>query len=210
MSVRELAVVARVSKGTVSRWIRDIPLTHEQRRVLEMRNPIVNRQHAGARSIASHAREKRRTAQERGRSLAQSGDKLFTAGCMLYWAEGTKGRNTVDITNSDPALLRHFVGFLRRQFAVPNERVRITCNLFADHIRDQCAIEQFWLDALELDRSSLLPSVVNVYSRHSRRRRVGRLPYGTCKLRVSDTQVVQAIYGGIQELGGFERPEWLD
>ncbi|MFN0154400.1 MAG: hypothetical protein ACKVUT_08475 [Gaiella sp.] len=51
---------------------------------------------------------------------------------------------------------------------------------------------------------------MNVHSRHSRRKRTGRLPYGTCRLRIHSTQIVQAIYGGIQEIGGFERPEWLD
>lgn len=37
-----------------------------------------------------------------------------------------------------------------------------------------------------------------------------KLPYGTCRLVVHSTQVVQTIYGSIQEYGGFDRPEWLD
>jgi hypothetical protein len=39
---------------------------------------------------------------------------------------------------------------------------------------------------------------------------MNRLPYGTCRLMVHSTQVVQHIYGAIQEYGGFDRPEWLD
>jgi hypothetical protein len=35
------------------------------------------------------------------------------------------------------------------------------------------------------------------------------LLYGTCKLTIS-TQIVQHIYGAIQEYCGFDRPEWLD
>ena len=35
------------------------------------------------------------------------------------------------------------------------------------------------------------------------------LPYGTCRLSVCSTEIVQTIYGSIQELGGFDRPEWL-
>jgi hypothetical protein len=38
----------------------------------------------------------------------------------------------------------------------------------------------------------------------------GRLPYGTTRLTVHSTTVVQKIFGAIQEYGGFERPEWLD
>jgi creatinine amidohydrolase/Fe(II)-dependent formamide hydrolase-like protein len=36
------------------------------------------------------------------------------------------------------------------------------------------------------------------------------LPYGTCRLVVHSTEIVQTIYGSIQEYGGFDRPEWLD
>jgi hypothetical protein len=50
---------------------------------------------------------------------------------------------------------------------------------------------------------------VNVYSKYSQRKRKGRLPYGTCRLVVCDTSVVQSIYGAIQEYAGFDRPEWL-
>jgi hypothetical protein len=42
------------------------------------------------------------------------------------------------------------------------------------------------------------------------KKRLNRLPYGTCKLIVSSTEIAQEIYGAIQELAGFNRPEWLD
>jgi len=62
---------------------------------------------------------------------------------MLYWAEGSKGRNTVALSNSDPEVLRFFVSFLRAYFRIPNTRVRVTCNLFADHVERQREVEQF-------------------------------------------------------------------
>jgi hypothetical protein len=70
-------------------------------------------------------------------------------------------------------------------------------------------IEQFWLDILALPRHRLCPSVVNVYSKYSQKKRRNKLPYGTCRLVVHDTRIVQSIFGSIQEYGGFERPEWL-
>jgi hypothetical protein len=53
-------------------------------------------------------------------------------------------------------------------------------------------------------------SAVNEYSRASKRTRLGKLPYGTVRSAVCDTEVVQTIYGSIQELAGFDRPDWLD
>jgi hypothetical protein len=50
---------------------------------------------------------------------------------------------------------------------------------------------------------------VNVYSRYSKKTRKNKLPYGTCRLTVSDVRIAQHLYGAIQEYGGFDRPEWL-
>jgi hypothetical protein len=85
----------------------------------------------------------------------------------------------------------------------------VTCHLFADHYARQYEIEQFWLDTVGLPRSNLCRSIVNVYSKYSQKKRAGKLPYGTARVTVHSTQVVQSIYGAIQEYGGFERPEWL-
>jgi hypothetical protein len=135
---------------------------------------------------------------------------MHAAGCMLYWAEGEKNRNRVALSNSDPHVARVFLTFVRAYFAVANEDVRISVNLFADHLERQQEIEQFWLDLLELPRSCLTKSAVNVYSKYSKRKRVNVLPYGTCRVSVHSTAIVQHIYGAIQEYGGFEQPEWLD
>jgi hypothetical protein len=51
---------------------------------------------------------------------------------------------------------------------------------------------------------------VNVYSKYSKKKRLNKLPYGTCRVAVSRTRIVQSLYGAIQEIGGFDRPEWLD
>ena len=129
---------------------------------------------------------------------------------MLYWAEGEKHRNRAALANADPDVIRVFLAFLRAYFHVPNERVALYCNLFADHLERREEIEGSWLRVLDLPPECLRTSVVNVYSKYSAKKRQNRLPFGTCKLVVCDTAIVQSIYGAIQEYGGFERPEWLD
>jgi hypothetical protein len=155
-------------------------------------------------------REARLMAQEDGRMRAQQRDELFSAGCMLYWAEGGRDRNHVDFTNSDPEMVRFFVRFLKTYWSLRDEDIRVTCNLFADHLDRQREIERFWLDIAVLPRESLRRSTVNVYSKYSKKKRQNRLPYGTCRVTVARTRVVQAIFGGIQELGGFTREAWLE
>jgi hypothetical protein len=129
---------------------------------------------------------------------------------MLYWAEGGKTRNSASVTNADPEVLRFFVGLVRANFDVLGRDFRVTCNLFADHVDRQSEIERFWLDTLELDEWSLCKSIVNVYSKYSQKKRKNMLPYGTCRVAVHRTAIVQHIYGAMQEYGGFDRPAWLD
>jgi hypothetical protein len=207
-SIREIQAHLGVARSSVSIWVRDVPLTQEQRDELIARvrlGPLV----AGERS-AAHARERRREYQDRGRVLARNDDPLYAAGCMLYWAEGGKTRNSVKLTNADPEVLRFFAHFLRKCFDVDDDSMSIYCNLFADHIERQREVETFWLALLGLPETALRKSIVNVYSKYSLKKRANKLPYGTCRLTVHSTEIVQTIYGSIQEYGGFDRPEWLD
>lgn len=207
--MKEIARLVGVSVSSVSYWVRDVPLTTEQHAAL-LRRMSANGRAAAAAGRSKAAREVRRSNQEHGRRQARRCAPLHVAGCMLYWAEGSKMRNSVQFVNSDPAMVCFFVRFMRRHYAVSDEGFRLDCNLFADHIERQREIEQFWLDTLGLPRTCLRKSKVNVYSKYSKKKRQNRLPYGTVRVCVHSTRIVQSIYGAIQEYGSFERPEWLD
>ena len=167
--------------------------------------------HVKGRAVNSAVRRSARVlAQEEGRQLAERREALHVAGCMLYWAEGAKDRNQIRFTNSDPEMARFFVKFLRTYFNLKDENIKITCNLFADHLERQREIERFWLDTLGLPQSSLCMSTVNVYSKYSKKKRINKLPYGTCRVVVSRTRIAQSIFGSIQEYAGFEREAWLE
>jgi hypothetical protein len=186
-SVKEIERHLHVSRSSVSLWVRDVPLTPQQVAELHRRSATSPGQLAGATANAALGRERRHGYQVEGRTRARVGDRLHLAGCMLFWAEGDKCRGSVRLANSDPDLLRTFARFLRECYGAPNGRLSVTCNLFADHLDRQREIEQFWLDTLELPRTCLRRSVVNVYSKHSQKKRKNKLPYGTCKLVYSDT-----------------------
>jgi DNA-binding transcriptional MerR regulator len=209
-AIGEIAHRIGVSKSSVSLWVRDIELTPEQRQALLDRNPAYNRQLSGWTKVAQRRREERMAFQEEGRRRARRLDPGFVAGCMLYWAEGSKDRNQLQFTNADPVMARFFVDYLKAHFGLQVADIRITCHLYADHLARQAEIEQHWLSALGLPRESLRKSVVNVYSKYSQRKRVGNLPFGTCRVVVSRTWVLQTIYGAIQEIAGFRRDAWLE
>jgi hypothetical protein len=208
--IKEIARRVGAAPSSVSRWVRDIQLTQVQEEELLRRNPAYNRQLSGTAKQAANRRAERIAYQGEGRSLAVRADSSHVAGCMLYWAEGEKDRNALRFYNSDPEMVRFFVYFLKKYFDLRDEEIKITCNLFADHLDRQREIEQFWLDVAQLPRRSLCKSYVNAYSKHSKKKRTNRLPYGTVRVTVCRTRVVQSIYGAIQEYAGFEREAWLE
>ena len=208
-SIAAIHAVLPVAKSTISLWVRDIPLDDEHRRSLEAANPAVNGRQVGQRAWSRRCREERRRAQEHGRALARRGDPLHCAGCMLYWGEGSKGRNGVAFTNADVDMLRYFLRFLRESYGVSDDslRLRINCHLGNGLSLDE--IEQWWLTGLALPRSCLRTSTVNCVSRASKG--VCRsLVHGTAQLRVDSTWLTQSIYGALQEYTGCTRDEWLD
>jgi len=209
-SIKEIARLLHVSRSSVSLWVRDIALSDEQHAALQARNGLHERQRLANAAMSAKARIRRVAAQDDGRRRAKQADKLYVIGCMLYWAEGSRNRNKLVFTNSDPEMLRVFVNFLRCAFGVPDGRIRLTCNLFADHAERQRQIEDFWLEVAGLPRGSLCKSTVNHYSPYTKKKRTNKLPYGTCRVVINSTELAQTIYGSIQELAGFDRQEWLD
>jgi hypothetical protein len=133
------------------------------------------------------------------------------AGCMLYWAEGSKARNVLTFANSDRNMLRFFSRFLRKSLGVAAEDYRVRLNVYTNNGLSLRAIEDYWLEALQAPRSCLRGHSLNHYPTSTSGSKRNRLPYGVCSLRVArSTWLVQHIAGAIQEYADFEQPKWLD
>jgi hypothetical protein len=203
--MREIERRLGVARSTVSRWVRELELTEDQQHKLLKEGTV-----ARSRARSAYYRAQRLRYQEEGREEARRRDWLHAAGCMLFWAEGSKHRNVLQLVNADPDVVEFFMRFVRRYFPGTDQSVRVLCNLFADHESRRFEIEDFWLEAVGLTRNNLTQSVVNNYSNASKRTRINKLPYGTCRVSLYSTRAVQHVYGALQEYGGFHRPEWLD
>jgi transposase-like protein len=210
MSIKAIAARLSVSPSSVSRWVRHVDLTPSQREALANAGRHGEGRLRGAAARRDQARERRRAAQDHGRALAREAEPLHVQGCMLYWAEGSKLRNVAAVTNADPDLLTVFVSFLRRCYAAPVDALALSVNCHLGNGLTVGEIEGWWLGRLGLPPCSLRAATVNRPSRASRGRRGNVLPYGTARVCVYSTFVVQSIYGAIQEYAGIDRPEWLD
>jgi hypothetical protein len=201
-AANEIARILNVSNSSVYLWTKGIKLTPEQKKDIW---------HASGRKEewSNKCSLKRKHWQDEGRFDAQNKILLHAMGCMLYWAEGGKDRNQLNFTNSDYRMVQLFLKFLRESFLVKDENVAIAINCFTDCGMSLETIQRFWLNALGLPITCMRKCTVNKYSKYSQGKRKGKLKYGTCCLRVSNTKVLQRIYGAIQEYGQFIDDEWI-
>lgn len=207
LSLSSIAAKVGVSKSSVSLWVRDIELTDEQSSKLLKRG---EQYQEGIRQWQKNRKKKRSHYQEIGRQKARDGDARFMAGCMLYWAEGAKARNSIVFANTDVDMIVFFVAFLRDYYKVPDAllKVRINCYLTGHITRED--VEDYWLDKLRLTRGCLRKTQVNTPPKSSKGLKAGKHPYGVCTICVDRTALVQSIYGAIQEFIGVNKPEWRD
>lgn len=209
-SVNKIAKILAVSLSSVSVWVRDIELTPSQRDFLvERQKEFVSNLNrdgkGGSQANRQNAIKQRIVYQQEGREHAQRNDVLHEMGCMLYWAEGAKHRNSIIFVNSDSNMMVLFMRFLRQCLNVSNERIKLKLHCHTDNLDDQQSIKKYWLDLLNLQHDCF-GKVMVIQGGQTRNTRHQN---GICTISVSNTQLTMHIYGAIQEYIGIDKPEWL-
>lgn len=208
LSINQICKQMGAAKSSVSMWIRDIQLTDEQKKALEIQHYAYRAQANGGATNSRKFRELRRQYQEEGRLKARENDPLHLAGCMLYWGEGTKARNALTLANSDPDLLCFYLRFLRESLMVEEIQITLRIMCYTNNGLTQADIENYWLEKFQLPHECLGKTLVNMQPRSSQQK--GRkLLYGTCDIAIYNTRLVQHVLGAIQEYTGIDKPEWL-
>jgi|WetSurSiteA1Bulk_404760.scaffolds.fasta_scaffold00782_13 hypothetical protein len=92
----------------------------------------------------------------------------------LYWAEGAK--KDFNVTNTDPDMILLIIRCLKEVFDISEDRVKINIRIYEDMDEEKCV--GYWLLKTGLASANL--SSVNVL----KGRKLGKLPYGMCRLRL--------------------------
>ena len=186
LGYKVIAEQVKVSKGTLSRWLEDLPLSEE--RILELRRAGWSKGEAKRERFRQTMRAKR-DKREQEIYLAQkkkfskiSDSALFIAGLMLYAAEGDKkAKADIAFTNTDPILVLFFVRWIVRFLGFPKERLRIQLHLYEN--MNVGAEERFWIRQLGISKKQLWKSQVRALRPKSFSYR-DTSRHGTCKLYV--------------------------
>ncbi|MDH5294686.1 MAG: hypothetical protein OEW91_13460 [Acidimicrobiia bacterium] len=194
LSYREIMHHIPVAKATVSRWCRDIELTEEQHRAIAERTGS----QAGTPRDTQHRRRAeiarlRETARVEALDLASH--PAWVAGLLLYWAEGSKTENRLALANSDPALIRMFLGWVGA-YVMQQPRFSIRVVLHAGN--DEPAAREYWIDQTGLDAHGFVASYIKPEGTGHRK---NHLAHGVCQIRVRrSTDGLHRVMGWIEAI----------
>ena len=195
-SINLIAQTLEVSKSSVSLWVRDIILTTEQKENLTAAKSY-NFKYELNDKKKKEALEKRKSSQEKGKEKAREKDLLHCMGSMLFWAEGTKKKNSITFTNSDPNMMKLFVKFLRERLDVQNDKICMHINCFLNRKEDIIISQQYWVECLNISGCKIYKPTIKLTNKQIEN-------HGICRITVLDTQLAQEVYGAIQEYGNFD------
>ena len=177
LTYSEIREVIPVPKSTLSNWCHGISLTDTQVDAIRLRS------HSPA-GVPRDTQRKRRAEIEQIRLSAASAasglidDALFVAGVALYWAEGSKSRNDLAISNTDPFVLTLFVGWVRSYL---DEDAEFRLSLHLHDGNDEAMAQAYWRGALDLPSAEFTKSFVKPPGTGHRK---NQLAHGVCRVRV--------------------------
>jgi hypothetical protein len=181
----EIMDLLPVSKGTLAGWCKDIRLSEEQIEAIKARVP-------SQKGVPRDTQRRRRAEIEAIRSAAaveaaeRVHDPFWIAGVVMYWAEGTKAKPRLDLTNSDPRALRLLISWTRR-FHLPEAEFVLELHLHEGNNDTEARL--FWASALGLVDPPFYATFVKPAGTGHRK---NKLVHGVC--RVSMTKSSDAFH----------------
>jgi hypothetical protein len=161
LSYREILKQVPVAKSSLSSWLKDLPLTKDEKLVLKNRKDSnISR---GRIKAASELRNRRLEREQiwlgEARELfaKYKKDPLFHAGISLYWAEGAKGDATWSLINTDIDLIRTMLLWLDRYTAVGSDDIQF--RLFIHQPYTHEGLEVWWQRQLNIPNERFLKTV---------------------------------------------------
>jgi len=200
-SYSEIRKQVKVSKGTLSLWLRNTKLTPAQERRL-----YVTLRRRNAYKGAKVQQEKRI---ERTKQIITEAKKevkyllknpLFLAGLMLYWAEGDKSDEIerVKFSNSDPFMIKFMMRWFREICKVLENKFRISLHIHKLHCRKD--VENYWSKITNIPLSQFQKTQIKPTSLKQRK---NKLYNGTCAITVHNKDLFRRMKGW--KLGFLEK-----
>lgn len=187
----------KVSKSTLSIWLRELPLSADRMKELRDNSQIRIEKY---RNTMKQKHSKRLTEyydEQKEKWIPLSNRELFIAGLFLYWGEGNKAnKGIVSLNNTDPMLVKFGLYWFLKSLKVPRNKVQVFLHLY-----DDMDIEKelkFWREELNMP----MKNFSKPYIKKSIRSNLDQkgFGHGTCGVRVFDTKIKERIIMGLKAI----------
>lgn len=190
----------KVSKSTLSEWLKAYPLTSKQLQSLKINQEQRIEKYRQTMFLKRKAKLQRYYEEEKNVLLPLSKRELLIAGIFLYWGEGSKTRNSqLVIANTDPKLIQFAFLWITKALGIPKNKIQILIHLYKDMDINESL--HYW--------SQLLGIPINQFSKPyikiSNRTKIDYRGYGhgTCNLRVYNTEIKERVLMAIDSIGDY-------
>ncbi len=144
-SIKEVAKTLGISISTSSIWLRNMPISASGKAAINRRNQL-NRYRMSLKWNKKRILKKQMhlsKALEILKSIDLQDRAITKLLCAtLFWAEGNKNFSHVRFTNSDPTMIRTFLGLLNQAFTTDKTKFRACIHLHEYH--DSSEIHSYW------------------------------------------------------------------
>lgn len=168
-----------ISKSTMHYWFKDRPFVPNSEVVERMKSgPTkagIDRHNERVRSIRLI-----RSAAAKEIGVLTKRD-VWMLGLGLYVGEGSKSIESIRIINSDPAVVRMSIRWLKEICGLDDSNLRITLHVYPDTDIKKC--HSYWQEITNLPETSFYKDTIDK-RRNKNNNKKGKLPYGTVHLRV--------------------------
>jgi hypothetical protein len=161
LSYKEILKQVPVAKSSLSLWLKDLPLTKDEKTVLKDRTDsnISHGRIKAASELRNRRLERERVWLEEAKTSFQTSrnDPLFHAGIALYWAEGSKTDSMWSLINTDVDLVLTMLSWLRNYTQVSSDDIYF--RLYAHKPYAHENLEAWWQKRLEAGPEQFLKTV---------------------------------------------------
>lgn len=186
LSYTAIAKRLRVSKSTLSYWLRNFQLSESKIKELKHKGwerGEISREKFRLTMRKKREREERLIFEKYRKQLSTSSrDSYFVAGLMLYLAEGNKtGQSTIALSNTDPQIIQFFIKWLVDFLKIPVDKMRCELHLYENmNLKKE---KGFWESQTGFIKSQFYKSQIKKLKKSSFSYKES-YRHGTCKIIV--------------------------
>ena len=202
MSYSQIKKILKVSKSTLSLWLRNYPLPEEK--IKELQKKGWERGEAAIERFRNTMRKKKEKRLkeiyevQKKLILPLNNRELFLAGLLLYWGEGTKyRRDGLSVSNSDPSIIKFFIYWLNKSLDIPKKKMRVYLHLYNDMNIDKEL--EYWSRMLKIPLTQFSRPYIKKTS-STRINHKGGFGHGTCNVRINSVPLAEKIFMSLKAI----------